>query len=371
MNYKFGLPVEIIFKCGAVKNINKVIKDNNFKKGILISSERFIKSEYGYEIIQLLNEYIENIHFGISTNPTIEDVESTTKAIKDSNVDFVIALGGGSILDCAKISSCMAAMDTNIRYFLENKLEINKNIPVIAIPTTAGTGSEVTSVSVISDKYTEDKFPIKSEYLLPKIAIIDPELTLTVPKNVTASSGIDVLSHALESYYSKNNNPISDILAIESVKLVMNNLKNAVNNLDNIEYRENMCQASLLAGIAFSVTGTAACHGISYPLTSKYNIPHGEACGITQDKVLLLNSKVEFDRIDKLSKDVGYSNVEEFSDEIHKLKKEIGLANNLRDYNIKKDELETIANLCTSLNILANPYELNKEEILKLLQSIY
>ena len=151
----------------------------------------------------------------------------------------------------------------------------------------------------------------------------------------------------------------------------MNNLKNAVNNLNNIEYRENMCQASLLAGIAFSVTGTAACHGISYPLTSKYNIPHGEACGITQDKVLLLNSKVEFDRIDKLSKDVGYSNVEEFSDEIHKLKKGIGLANNLRDYNIKKDELETIASLCTSLNILANPYELNKEEILKLLQSIY
>ena len=161
MNYKFGLPVEIIFKCGAVKNINKVIKDNNFKKGILISSERFIKSEYGYEIIQLLNEYIENIHFGISANPTIEDVELTTKAIKDSNVDFVIALGGGSILDCAKISSCMAAMDTNIRYFLENKLEINKNIPVIAIPTTAGTGSEVTSVSVISNKYTEDKISYK------------------------------------------------------------------------------------------------------------------------------------------------------------------------------------------------------------------
>ena len=364
-------PDDEIIAILVTKNINKVIKDNNFKKGILISSERFIKSEYGYEIIQLLNEYIENIHFGISTNPTIEDVESTTKAIKDSNVDFVIALGGGSILDCAKISSCMAAMDTNIRYFLENKLEINKNIPVIAIPTTAGTGSEVTSVSVISDKYTEDKFPIKSEYLLPKIAIIDPELTLTVPKKVTASSGIDVLSHALESYYSKNNNPISDILAIESVKLVMNNLKNAVNNLDNIEYRENMCQASLLAGIAFSVTGTAACHGISYPLTSKYNIPHGEACGITQDKVLLLNSKVEFDRIDKLSKQVGYSNVEEFSNEIYKLKKGIGLANNLRDYNIKKDELETIASLCTSLNILANPYELNKEEILKLLQSIY
>ena len=181
----------------------------------------------------------------------------------------------------------------------------------------------------------------------------------------------EVLDSEKESYYSKNNNPISDILAIESVKLVMNNLKNAVNNLDNIEYRENMCQASLLAGIAFSVTGTAACHGISYPLTSKYNIPHGEACGITQDKVLLLNSKVEFDRIDKLSKQVGYSNVEEFSNEIYKLKKGIGLANNLRDYNIKKDELETIASLCTSLNILANPYELNKEEILKLLQSIY
>ena len=371
MNYKFGLPVEIIFKCGAVKNIDKVIKDNNFKKGILISSERFIKSEEGFEFIKILNEKIERVHFGISANPTIEDVENTTNAIKDSNIDFVIALGGGSILDCAKISSAMAAMDTNIRYFLENKLDINKNIPVIAIPTTAGTGSEVTSVSVISDTYTEEKFPIKSEYLLPKIAIIDPKLTLTVPKNVTASSGIDVLSHALESYYSKNNNPISDILAIESVKLVMNNLKNTVDNLNNIEYRENMCQASLLAGMAFSVTGTAACHGISYPLTSKYNIPHGEACGLTQDKVLLLNSTVEFDRIDKLSKEVGFANVEEFSNAIYTLKQDIGLANNLRDYNIKSEELESIANLCTSSNILANPYKLNKEEILKLLQSIY
>lgn len=371
MNYKFGLPVEIIFKCGAIKNIKKVIENNNFKRGILISSERFIKSDLGFELIQLLNEYVENVHFGINANPTIEDVEATTKAIKDNKVDFVIALGGGSILDCAKISSCMAAMNVEIRYFLENKLEINKNIPIIAIPTTAGTGSEVTSVSVISDTHTEDKFPIKSEYLLPKIAMIDPELTVTVPKSVTASSGIDVLSHALESYYSKNNNPISDLLAIESIKLVMNNLKNVVENLSNMEYRENMCQASLLAGMAFSVTGTAACHGISYPLTSKYNIPHGEACGLTQDKVLLLNSTVEFDRINKLSKEIGYDSVEEFSNEIYKLKKEIGLANNLRDYNIEKDDLEIIANLCTSPNILANPYKFDKEKILKLLQSIY
>ena len=371
MDYKFRLPVEIIFKSGAIKDINKVIEKNNYKKGILISSKRFIESEYGNEVINSLKEYINDVHFGISANPTIEDVENTTNAIKNSNADFIIALGGGSILDCAKISSSMAAMHTNIRYFLENKLEINKNIPVIAIPTTAGTGSEVTSVSVISNKDTEDKFPIKSDYLLPKVAIIDPELTLTVPKSVTASSGIDVLSHALESYYSKNNNPISDLLAIEAIKLVMNNLKHTVNNLDNIEYRENMCQASLLAGMAFAVTGTAACHGISYPLTSKYNIPHGEACGLTQDKVLLLNSIVEFDRIDKLSKDIGYSNVEEFSNSIYKLKQDIGLANNLRDYNIKNEDLESIANLCTSKNILANPYELNKEKILKLLQSIY
>ena len=120
--------VKLKEKNEILQNYIQIIKDNNFKKGILISSERFIKSEYGYEIIQLLNEYIENIHFGISTNPTIEDVESTTKAIKDSNVDFVIALGGGSILDCAKISSWMSAMDTNIRYFLENKLKIKSII---------------------------------------------------------------------------------------------------------------------------------------------------------------------------------------------------------------------------------------------------
>ena len=125
MNYKFGLSVEIIFKSGAVKNIDKVIKEHKYKKGILISSKRFIESEYGNEFVNSLKEYINNIHFGISANPTIEDVENTTNAIKHSNADFIIALGGGSILDCAKISSSMAAMNTNIRYFLENKLEID------------------------------------------------------------------------------------------------------------------------------------------------------------------------------------------------------------------------------------------------------
>lgn len=371
MNYKYNLPVEIVFKCGAINNINEVINKNKFKKGILICSERFIKNGGAKVIIESSNKIIEEIHFGIEANPTIENVEDTTKAIKKSNADFIVALGGGSILDCAKISSCMAAMDLDIKYFLENKLEIKSSIPVIAIPTTAGTGSEVTSVSVISDKDSKDKFPIKSDYLLPKVAIIDPNLTLSVPSKVSASSGIDVLSHALESYYSKNNNPISDTLATESIKLVMNNLYKVVKEGSNIKYRENMCQASLLAGMAFSVTGTAACHGISYPLTSIYNIPHGEACGLTQDKVLLLNAIVEFDRMDKLSKNVGYKNIEEFADAIYKLKESIGLANKLRDYNIEKEELENIANLCTSPNILANPYKLDKNEILNLLQSIY
>ncbi len=378
MNYKYNLPVEIIFKCGADKAIAEIIKKNNFKKGILICSERFIKNGKANEFIKSSDNIIEKIHFGISANPTIEDVEATTNAIKESKVDFVVAIGGGSILDCAKISSSMAAMSIDIKSFLEKKIEINKSIPVIAIPTTAGTGSEVTSVSVISDKLTEDKFPIKSDYLLPKVAIIDPELTLSVPKSITASSGIDVLSHALESYYSINNNPISDILAIEAIKLVMDNLEKVILDDKNLKYRENMCQASLLAGMAFSATGTAACHGISYPLTSKYNIPHGEACGLTQDKVLLLNSSVEFDRIDKLSKSVGYKNVEAFADDIYKLKEKIVLANKLRDYNIKENDLEKIASLCTSPNILSNPYKFNKDpykfnkdKILNLLQSIY
>ena len=371
MNYKYNLPVEIIFKCGASKKIGEIIKKNNFKKGILICSERFVKNGKANDFIIYSNNTIEKIHFGISANPTIEDVYNTTNAIKESNADFIVALGGGSILDCAKISSSMAAMDIDIKKFLENKININKSIPVIAIPTTAGTGSEVTSVSVISDKLKEDKFPIKSEYLLPKISIIDPELTLTVPKNITATSGIDVLSHALESYYSINNNPISDILSIEAIKLVMNNLENVILDPNNLIYRENMCQASLLAGMAFSVTGTAACHGISYPLTSKFNIPHGEACGLTQDKVLLLNSSVEFDRMDRLSKSVGYKNIDEFANDIYILKEKIGLANKLRDYNIKENDLEKIVSLCTSPNILSNPYKFDKEKILDLLKSIY
>lgn len=153
--------------------------------------------------------------------------------------------------------------------------------------------------------------------MIPKVVIIDPELTLSAPKSIIASSGIDLLSHVLESYYSINNNQIS------------------------------------------------------YPLPSKYNIPHEEVYGLTQDKVLLLNLGVEFDKIDKLSKFVGYKNVEEFAGGIYQLKEKIGLANKLRYYNIKENYLEKISSLCTSPNILANPYKFDKDKILDLLQSIY
>ena len=300
MNYKFGLPVEIIFKCGAVKNINKVIKDNNFKKGILISSERFIKSEYGYEIIQLLNEYIENIHFGISANPTIEDVELTTKAIKDSNVDFVIALGGGSILDCAKISSCMAAMDTNIRYFLENKLEINKNIPVIAIPTTAGTGSEATVAAVITDENEHHKFTINDPKLIPDVAVLDPCLTVNMPKHLTATTGMDALTHAVEAYTNIFSGP-TDRGAKYAVRLIFRYLPQVYRDGDEIAAREKMLEASYEAGVAFTRSCVGYVHAIAHTLGGLYGTPHGLANAVILPHILELYGKAVYKPLAELA----------------------------------------------------------------------
>ena len=374
MNYKFGLPVEIIFKCGAVKNINKVIKDNNFKKGILISSERFIKSEYGYEIIQLLNEYIENIHFGISANPTIEDVELTTKAIKDSNVDFVIALGGGSILDCAKISSCMAAMDTNIRYFLENKLEINKNIPVISIPTTAGTGSEVTAFSVITDEARNYKLTVFSYELIPSYALLDPELVMTSPASVAAACGVDALIHAWEAYTSRDASPFSDAMAEKAMELIGANLRRFVANRQDEEAAAAMLSGSMFAGIAFAWARLGNIHAMSHPVSAYFHVAHGVANAILLPTIVEYNALADHGRYEKIynyiskEKDPVIDFVPEMLvDEARDLLRDLGIPQHLADVGVTEDKIELMAaDAMKSGNIMANPRQSTIRDIIEL-----
>lgn len=226
-----------------------------------------------------------------ATNPTQEDVFRALKGIGKQPVDIIIAIGGGSAIDLAKgisafkndaNNSCLGSITESIK---EKTYVDNSFAEIIAVPTTAGTGSEVTQWATIWDMGKNAKYSLDTPGLQPKLAIIVPELTTSVSAYMTLSTGLDAMCQAIEAYWSKHTNPLVQEIAYRSIELVISNLRDAVDNPSNLDIREGLCRASILAGLAFAKTRTTACHSISYPLTMLYDIPHGIAASITLDAV--------------------------------------------------------------------------------------
>ncbi|NLK22336.1 MAG: phosphonoacetaldehyde reductase [Epulopiscium sp.] len=245
-------------------------------------------------------ESIDGIFTWIKTvpaNPTQKDVIESLKQVGNSKVETIIAFGGGSGIDLAKGISAFYNIEKNENYTIDEITDSIKNktypgdalIHIIAVPTTAGTGSEVTQWATIWDENGDSKFSIDHPMLKPRLAIISPDLTLSVPAEMTLATGLDAMCQAIESYWSKHTTPVVQEIAYRAVELVIQHLRQAVEEPDDIVARERLCRASVLAGLAFSQTRTTACHSISYPLTMLYNVPHGLAASITLDAVGKIN----------------------------------------------------------------------------------
>ncbi len=212
-------PVEILFGEGRVSEIKDVAIKLGGNRGILVCTKFFIKSGFAKQVMDDSDGLLVAVFGDISPNPSVDEVDNCANVIRANNIDFVVVIGGGSAMDAAKAAATIALEDASIRKYHGTGVSISANhLPIIAVPTTAGTASEVTCVSVLTDG--DKKAPIVSDGFYPDYAIIDPQLTYSLPKDITASSGIDVLSHALEAYWSKKSLPICDALAIESMELV-------------------------------------------------------------------------------------------------------------------------------------------------------
>lgn len=233
----------------------------------------------------------------VTTNPTQKDIMISLQQIGNKEIDLIIAFGGGSSIDLAKVISAFHSIDKNNSYTIDEITDSIKNktykgaefVDIIALPSTAGTGSEVTQWATIWDENKTGKFSIDSPMLKPKMAIIVSEFTLSMPEKMTLSTGLDAMCQAIESYWSKYTTPIVQEIAYRAVEIVIQNLRKAVEQPNDITVREKLCKASVLAGLAFSQTRTTACHSISYPLTMLYSIPHGLAASITLDAVGKIN----------------------------------------------------------------------------------
>lgn len=368
MEWEFMLPVKLVFGNGKRKDLEKYINEIGGTRGILVCSKSFAKNGTADEFVKMSNGLIKGIFSDVRPNPTTNNVDSCVKLMRELDADFAVALGGGSPMDCCKAACAIAKGDDVIRSYHTGGKAINANeaIPMIAVTTTSGTASEVTNISVLTDVALNLKNPMNDPAMYPKIAVIDPELTLTVPKQITASTGLDVLAHAVESYWATIHQPVCTACSIYSARLVFEWLEKAYNNPNDLAAREKMAEASIVAGVAFSHPRTTGSHACSFPLTNIYGVPHGEACAFTLDYFIKFNAdNADADgRITALAKDCGFESPYAMADEIQAMKKRMGMKTRLSEIGCVTDEqIRELTKKSMSMLMTRNPIPLTEDDI--------
>lgn len=368
MQWEFNLPVKLVFGSGKRNDLAKYIDEIGGSRGVLVCGNSFCKNGVADEFLRLGGGKIVEIFSDIRPNPTTDNVNDCVRLMREIDADFAVALGGGSPMDCCKAACAIVRGDDNIEPYhsLGKPISAKEAIPMIAVTTTSGTASEVTNISVLTDINQNLKQPMNDPAMYPKIAVIDPELTLTVPPQVTASTGLDVLSHAIESYWSTLNQPICSACSIYAARLVFEWLEKAYTEPENLTAREKMAEASIVAGVAFSHPRTTGSHACSFPLTNIYGIPHGEACAFTLDYFVKFNAKhADSDgRLDALAKDCGFDSAYEMADEISAMKKRMGMRSRLSEIGCTSDEqIAELTKKSMSMLMKRNPIELSESDI--------
>lgn len=363
MNWDYRQPVAIVFGSGKLAELGQIARQCGYANGLVVADPFFEKSGLVAQVLQSSDGRVTGAFTEISPNPDVEEVDACARRLRSGNHDFVVALGGGSALDCAKAAAGIAPSGDSIRRYHGTGIPLPPDhLPVIAVPTTAGTGSEVTCVSVVSDRSRGVKAPIVSEHFYPVCALIDPALTATLPPQVTASTGIDVLCHALEGFWSRGHQPICDALALQAARQVFRFLPRAYENPGDMAAREGMCEASVMAGLAFTLPKTTASHACSFPLTNRYHIPHGEACGLTLDWFIRVNrGGPEGGRVEEFAGMLGFADAETLAEEVAALKRRLKLRTDLRDLQLDEAELRQLVQESHHPNLNNNPVAVTDE----------
>lgn len=368
MEWEFNLPVKLIFGNGKRKELKKYIEEIGGTRGILVCSRSFAKNGLADEFVELSGGLLKAVFSDVRPNPTTDNVDDCVKLMREQKADFAVALGGGSPMDCCKAACAIAKGGDSIRAYHSGGKAVNgaEAIPMIAFTTTSGTASEVTNISVLTDTALNLKNPMNDPAMYPKIAVADPELTLSVPPQVTASTGLDVLAHAIESYWATIHQPICTACSVYSARLVFEWLERAYNNPQDLQAREKMAEASIVAGVAFSHPRTTGSHACSFPLTNIYGVPHGEACAFTLDYFIKFNAQyADGDgRITALARDCGFASPNEMADEITAMKKRMGMRCTLSEIGCTSDEqIRELTEKSMSMLMTRNPIVLTEENI--------
>ena len=375
-SFSFTIPQNIVVGAGSLKRLPELAKNLKKSKAYIISGPHLEKIGMVDKCREALKAAgIESDAFTQTEgNPSTDTVAKAAEGFKSSNADFIVAFGGGSPLDVAKAVAVIASYGGNITDYEGGGKVPGPVVPMIAIPTTAGTGSEVTAFSVITDHSRNYKLTVVSNYLLPAYAILDPELITTVPKSTAAACGIDAMVHALEAFISKAASPFSDLFAKEALRLIGTSIRDYVWDRSNLAACEAMLTGSLFAGIAFSHARLGDVHAMSHPVSAYFDVAHGVANAVLLPTIVDYNMtyasekyKYIYDCICEKPLDDDSFTPEMLAAEIRVLNDELGIPSSLSEVGVDSSLIDKMADdAMKSGNILVNPRPTTKKDILAL-----
>ena len=370
-------PAVTLIGPGCVKEIGGDIKDLGLKKALVVTDNVLVKIGVVKKVTDVLDESVINyvVADDIQPNPTMKNINDGLNTYKSQNCDFIISIGGGSPQDAGKAIGILATNGGEIKDYEGINMTKHRSVPIIAINTTAGTASEVTINYVITNEDTHIKMVMVDKNCLASIAVSDPELMTGKPADLTAATGMDALTHAIEAYVSTGAYELTDVLALEAVKLIGESLEDAVKDGNNIEARSKMAYASYIAGMSFNNAGLGYVHSMAHQLGGFYNLPHGVCNAILLPHVEKFNSANTGDKLRKVAEILG-ENVEGLSVEeanakaieaIMKLSERVGIPKGLKELGVKEEDFKVMAeNALKDVCAGTNPREVTLEDTIAL-----
>lgn len=371
------------FGQGAIQEIVNEIKNRHFKKTLVTSTPDLFEFKVATKVTELLDAagIAYEVYDGIKPNPTIENVTAGVEACKAAGADVIVAVGGGSPIDTSK---AIATIITNPEFSDVRSLEglaptKNPCLPIIAVTTTSGTAAEVTINYVITDVEKNRKFVCVDPHDIPIVAIVDPDMSASMPTGLCAATGMDALVHAVEGYITKGAWELTDMLHLKAIEIIGRSLRSAV--AGDYAGREAMSLGQYIAGMGFSNVGLGIVHSMAHPLSAVYDIPHGKACAMLLTAVLKFNAPATGEKYREIARVMGVPNIDTMDestyrqaaiDVIQKLADDVGIPKSLSEAGVKREDIPFLAesafnDACTP----GNPRDASKEEIIAIYESIF
>jgi len=377
------LPKRVIFGEGIVGNIGAEAKGLGAKKALVVTDETMRKTGLLEKVEKPLKEVVEvDVFDKVESEPTLAAAETVAEAAKAAKYDLIVGVGGGSVLDMAKVASAAASNpEQGVSDFLGANKIANPSVPKILVPTTAGTGAEATPFTLVIVE--GKKKAIASPYNIADVVLISPSFTVTMPPKVTASTGMDALSHAIEAFLSLGSNPLTDSFALEAIRKIADNLEVAYSHGDNLDARLKMSLAAMLGGMAFGNAGVIAGHAAAHTFGAKYKIPHGVSAALALPYIMEYNAREPAvrEKLVKVAREMG-EDISKLTEEeaasravarVKNLLKKLELPTRLADLDVPEDALPELAEAMSKEKgyIARNPRKIEHEEVVNMFERMW